>query len=84
MVPGVVIGPGGEATYKKAPTAEAGHKVGVYLGRGRESGGGFETMETYICRSHNTSAQYIVTLLIMDLCEASERKQEERVGVWWW
>ena len=32
--------PGGEATDGEAPTAEAGQKLGVHLGRGRERGGG--------------------------------------------
>ena len=45
---------------------------------------GFEPMETYIRRRLNTVANYIATRLIMDLCEATERKQGEQVGIRWW
>ena len=45
---------------------------------------GFEPMETYIWRRHNTSAQYIATRTILDLCKAAERKREDRVGKRWW
>ena len=44
---------------------------------------GFEKMETYIWRSHNTVAQYIVTRSIMDLYRAAERKQGAWVGMRW-
>ena len=43
----------------------------------------FESMETYIRRRQNTSAQYIATIPILDLCEASERKLGKRVGMQW-
>ena len=45
---------------------------------------GFKEMGTYVTRSQNTVTQYIVTRLILDLCEQSAR----RLGVWvsrrWW
>ena len=45
---------------------------------------GFELMETYIRRRQITVAQYIATRSLLDLCEAAERKQGARVGMWWW
>ena len=45
---------------------------------------GFDTMETYIWRRHNTVAQYIATLLLLDLCKAAERNQGARVEIQWW
>ena len=44
---------------------------------------GFEPMETYIQRGHNTVAQYIATRLLLDLCEAAERKQGEQADILW-
>ena len=44
----------------------------------------FETMETYIRKIQNTSTQYIATQSILGLCEATERKQGEWVGIRWW
>ena len=35
----------------------------------------FEKMETYIRRNQNTYVQYIATRSLMDLCEATEKKQ---------
>ena len=49
-----------------------------------KSEAGFEPMETYIWRRHNTVTQYIATRLILDLCEASEMKQGGSVGMWCW
>ena len=40
----------------------------------------FYPMETYILPKHNTVVQYIVMWLIMDLCEAAERKRGEWGG----
>ena len=45
---------------------------------------GFEPIETYIQQSQNTAAQYISTQSLLYLCEVSERKQGERVGMKWW
>ena len=45
---------------------------------------GFETLETYIQQRQNVVAQYIATLLLLDLCKATERKQRAWVGIWWW
>ena len=42
---------------------------------------GFELMEIYIWKSHNTVAHYIATPLILDLCKATERKQGDWVGI---
>ena len=42
---------------------------------------GFELMEIYIRKSHNTVAHYIATPLILDLCKATERKQGDWVGI---
>ena len=41
-------------------------------------------METCIQQRQNVVTQYIATQLLLDLCEAAERKQGERVGMWWW
>ena len=41
-------------------------------------------MEIYIRKRQNTFAQYIVTRLIMDLCEAADRKRGAWVGIRWW
>ena len=45
---------------------------------------GFEYIRVYITRRQNTVAQYIATLLILDLCKRSIR----RLGAWvsrrWW
>ena len=45
---------------------------------------GFDPVETYIRKSQNTVAQYILTGPIMDLCKAVKRKRGARVGMWWW
>ena len=45
---------------------------------------GFEPTKTYIWKRQNTVAQYIVTQLILYLCEAADRKRGERVGMRWW
>ena len=45
---------------------------------------GFELTETYIQRSQNTVTQYIATQLLLEICEAAERNQGERVGMQWW
>ena len=45
---------------------------------------GFETMNTYIHRRHNTIAQYIANQLLLELCELAERNYGERVGMQWW
>ena len=42
---------------------------------------GFETMETYIRRRHNTVVQYIATRPLLDLCKAMGRKQGAWVGM---
>ena len=44
---------------------------------------GFDPIETYIFQRQNTVAQYIATRSFMDLCDAAERKQGERVGIRW-
>ena len=44
----------------------------------------FEPMETYIRQSQNTGVQYISTQSLLDLCEATKRKQEAQVGMRWW
>ena len=41
-------------------------------------------MKTYICQRQNTSAQYIATQSILDLCEAVDIKQGALVGMLWW
>ena len=35
---------------------------------------GFQEVDTYAYRRHNTMAQYIVTMPIMDLCLAAKRR----------
>ena len=45
---------------------------------------GLETMETYIWKKQNTVAQYIATLSLLDLCEATESKQGAWVEMQWW
>ena len=45
---------------------------------------GFDTMDSYIWQRQNMVAQYITTRLFLDLCEATERRQGERVGMRWW
>ena len=42
------------------------------------------TMEDCVSRPHNTFTQYVATILLLDLCEGSERALGERVGMWWW
>ena len=45
---------------------------------------GFEMMETYIQKSHNTVAHCIATRSILDLYEVAEKNNGARVGMWWW
>ena len=45
---------------------------------------GFDLMEAYIRKRQNTSAHYIATRSLLDICEAAETKQRERVGMRWW
>ena len=45
---------------------------------------GFEGIGTYITRRHNTSAQYISTWKILDLCERSSQRPAARVSRRWW
>ena len=62
----------GEGRREYPPLMEAMNKVG------------FEYIRVYITRRQNTVAQYIATLLILDLCKRSIR----RLGAWvsrrWW
>ena len=44
---------------------------------------GFETMETYIWRSQNTVAQYIVTGSLLDLCGDMKSKKGAWMGMRW-
>ena len=77
------IGSGGASSDGEAPAAEARWELELHLGFGGKSRGGvFEPMETYIRQRHNTVAQYISTQSLLDLCEATERKQGARVGMW--
>ena len=43
---------------------------------------GFKPMETYIRRRKTMVAQYIVSQLIMNLCEVAESNKGEQVGMW--
>ena len=45
---------------------------------------GLETMEVYIRQRQNTVMQYISTLLLLEICEATERKQGPWVGMRCW
>ena len=45
---------------------------------------GLYTMETYIWQRQNTAAQYIATQSLLDLCDATERKQGSWVWICWW
>ena len=40
---------------------------------------GLEKVETYVLHRHNTTAQYITTRTIMELCLAEERRTGVRV-----
>ena len=45
---------------------------------------GFQELETYVSRHHNTSAQYISTTTIIDLCLAAIWRPGVRVAMRWW
>ena len=47
-------------------------------------GAGLEEVEEYILRRYNTAAQYIVTRIILDLCEEAVRRMVTRVSKMWW
>ena len=42
---------------------------------------GFETMEMYIWRRQNMVAQYIAMIFLLDLSEATDRKQGSWLGM---
>ena len=44
---------------------------------------GFEEIRVYIKKIQNMVPQYIATQSLLDLCEASDRKQGEQVGMRW-
>ena len=44
---------------------------------------GFEMVEVYITRGHNTVAQYIVTRKILEICVETERRERSHVTNWW-
>ena len=43
----------------------------------------FEMMDTYTQKRQNTAAQSIAMQSLLDLCEATERKQGEQMGMPW-
>ena len=45
---------------------------------------GFKGIITYVTRSQNTVAQYIVQQPILDLCEKSSQRPGVWVSRWWW
>ena len=45
---------------------------------------GLQEVDTYVSCCQNTVAKYIVTMLIMDLCLAAERRPGTRVYNQWW
>ena len=48
------------------------------------TGAGFKEIGTYVTRRQNTSAQYIATRPILDLCERSVQRPEAWVSRQWW
>ena len=45
---------------------------------------GLEEVETYVLRRHNTIAQYISNLPILDIYMAEKQRPGERVTQRWW
>ena len=45
---------------------------------------GFQDVDTYVSRRHNTVAQFIATRPIMDLCLAADQRPGPRVSKRWW
>ena len=43
-----------------------------------------EEVETYVTLVQNTVAQFIATILVMDMCLASEQLPGARVSQRWW
>ena len=44
---------------------------------------GLEEVDIYVLCRQNTVAQYIVTLMILELCLAEERRLGAWVSIWW-
>ena len=81
---GGFLGPGGAATDGAATTAEATQNWEYTLLEAARAEVGFEPMDTHIQQTKNTVTQYTATQLLLDLCEAADRNQGKRVGIWWW